>query len=228
MSLATSYTWLAPLYDRVVEAASRNARRTSLAALPRTPSEILLCGVGTGLDLPLEEWLFAHTFPLEARYADLAFAASVWPAAKGVLRRLIELMLAVIVSKLVISIAGSPVCARALTIAILSAVGTMRVHHDVERALAVQQHFTRAVPRHRPEAHQLEHLAQCLRARGGVLDELDAVQAQRVGGPGRCFAADGGGVHAEILRRSTRAVPVDRRPTRDNRAHCAFIAPIEG
>ena len=54
MSLATSYTWLAPLYDRVVEAASRNARRTSLATLPRTPSEILLCGVGTGLDLP---WL---------------------------------------------------------------------------------------------------------------------------------------------------------------------------
>jgi guanine deaminase len=34
--------------------------------------------LGTGLDLPLEEWLFAHTFPLEARYADLAFAASVW------------------------------------------------------------------------------------------------------------------------------------------------------
>jgi len=37
--------------------------------------------------------------------SPLAFAASVWPAAKGVLRRLIELMLAVIVSKLVISIA---------------------------------------------------------------------------------------------------------------------------
>ena len=52
MSLATSYTRLAPLYDRVVEAASRNARRTSLGALPRAHSEILLCGVGTGLDLP--------------------------------------------------------------------------------------------------------------------------------------------------------------------------------
>ena len=37
--------------------------------------------------------------------SPLAFAASVWPAAKGLLRRLIELMLAVIVSKLVISIA---------------------------------------------------------------------------------------------------------------------------
>ena len=37
--------------------------------------------------------------------SPLAFAASVWPAAKGVLRRLMELLLAVIVSKLVISIA---------------------------------------------------------------------------------------------------------------------------
>lgn len=37
--------------------------------------------------------------------SPLAFAASVWPAAKGVLRRLIEVMLAVIVSKFVISVA---------------------------------------------------------------------------------------------------------------------------
>jgi len=34
--------------------------------------------LGTGLDLPLERWLFEYTFPLEARYADLAFARSVW------------------------------------------------------------------------------------------------------------------------------------------------------
>ena len=34
--------------------------------------------LGTGLDLPLEEWLFAYTFPLEARYADEAFADRVW------------------------------------------------------------------------------------------------------------------------------------------------------
>lgn len=34
--------------------------------------------LGTGLDLPLERWLFDHTFPLEARYADPAFAAVVW------------------------------------------------------------------------------------------------------------------------------------------------------
>ena len=34
--------------------------------------------LGTGLDLPLERWLFEYTFPLEARYADDAFAATVW------------------------------------------------------------------------------------------------------------------------------------------------------
>ncbi len=35
--------------------------------------------IGTGLDLPLEKWLFEYTFPLEARYADEAFADAVWP-----------------------------------------------------------------------------------------------------------------------------------------------------
>ncbi len=34
--------------------------------------------LGTGLDLPLEQWLFEHTFPLEARFADTPFAAEVW------------------------------------------------------------------------------------------------------------------------------------------------------
>ena len=34
--------------------------------------------LGTGLDLPLERWLFEYTFPLEARYTDLAFARPVW------------------------------------------------------------------------------------------------------------------------------------------------------
>ena len=34
--------------------------------------------LGTGLDLPLERWLFEYTFPLEARYADVGFAESVW------------------------------------------------------------------------------------------------------------------------------------------------------
>lgn len=34
--------------------------------------------LGTGLDLPLERWLFENTFPLEARYADGSFAQKVW------------------------------------------------------------------------------------------------------------------------------------------------------
>jgi guanine deaminase len=34
--------------------------------------------LGTGLDLPLERWLFEYTFPLEARYADLDYARTVW------------------------------------------------------------------------------------------------------------------------------------------------------
>ena len=34
--------------------------------------------LGTGVDLPLEKWLFDYTFPLEARYADAGFAEMVW------------------------------------------------------------------------------------------------------------------------------------------------------
>jgi len=36
--------------------------------------------LGSALDLPLEEWLHAYTFPLEARYADTAFARGVYAA----------------------------------------------------------------------------------------------------------------------------------------------------
>jgi guanine deaminase len=34
--------------------------------------------LGKALELPLEEWLQAHTFPLEARYADTAYARAVY------------------------------------------------------------------------------------------------------------------------------------------------------
>lgn len=34
--------------------------------------------LGTGLDMPLERWLFEHTFPLEARFSDLGFARPIW------------------------------------------------------------------------------------------------------------------------------------------------------
>lgn len=36
--------------------------------------------LGTSLDVPLEDWLHVHTFPLEARYADTGFAEGVWRA----------------------------------------------------------------------------------------------------------------------------------------------------
>ena len=34
---------------------------------------------GTALDLPLDEWLFTYTFPLEASFADRAVAEAVYP-----------------------------------------------------------------------------------------------------------------------------------------------------
>lgn len=44
--------------------------------------------LGTGLDLPLERWLFDYTFPLEARFADAAFARAVWDQMVPALLRL--------------------------------------------------------------------------------------------------------------------------------------------
>lgn len=57
------------------------------------PSTVLLPGLvdthlhapqwpqlGTGLDLPLETWLFENTFPLEQRLTDPDVAGEVWPA----------------------------------------------------------------------------------------------------------------------------------------------------
>ncbi|HET7775726.1 MAG TPA: class I SAM-dependent methyltransferase [Azospira sp.] len=52
MSLKHSYTLFAPFYDGAVAAATRSARIKSLGALPTAPGEVLLLGVGTGLDLP--------------------------------------------------------------------------------------------------------------------------------------------------------------------------------
>ena len=56
----------------------------------------------------------------------------------------------------------------------------MGIDDDVHAALAVQQHFARAMPGNRLEAHHLQDLAQRLRPGGGVFDELDAGQAERV------------------------------------------------
>jgi ubiquinone/menaquinone biosynthesis C-methylase UbiE len=51
--LLISYSLIAPLYDLVIERPMREARRRSLVALPTdTPKNVLISGVGTGLDLP--------------------------------------------------------------------------------------------------------------------------------------------------------------------------------
>ncbi|HEX6829060.1 MAG TPA: class I SAM-dependent methyltransferase [Burkholderiales bacterium] len=53
MSLKHSYTLIAPLYDAVVERASREPRAQSLRRLPgESRARVLLNGIGTGLDLP--------------------------------------------------------------------------------------------------------------------------------------------------------------------------------
>lgn len=54
MSLKTSYTLLAPLYDLVVGPPLRRIRQASLARLPPYGGlDVLVNGIGTGLDLPL-------------------------------------------------------------------------------------------------------------------------------------------------------------------------------
>ena len=65
--------------------------RSGAARVATPPGSVLIPGLvdlhvhapqwpqlGTGLDLPLERWLFEHTFPLEARFADPSFARPVW------------------------------------------------------------------------------------------------------------------------------------------------------
>jgi ubiquinone/menaquinone biosynthesis C-methylase UbiE len=53
MSLARSYTLIAPVYDLVIARATRRARQINLAPLAEVPpGKVLIAGVGTGLDLP--------------------------------------------------------------------------------------------------------------------------------------------------------------------------------
>lgn len=54
MALKHSYTVLAPVYDLIVDRATRSIRHQSLQRIkPEARTEILLVGVGTGLDIPL-------------------------------------------------------------------------------------------------------------------------------------------------------------------------------
>lgn len=63
MSLRTSYTLLAPVYDLLIGPALARVRERSLARLPDTGAHILINGAGTGLDLPL--------LPAKHRYTAL-------------------------------------------------------------------------------------------------------------------------------------------------------------
>lgn len=60
--LRFSYSLIAPLYDLVIERPMRQARKRSLAALPtEARCQVLVSGVGTGLDLPMLPGLHRYT-----------------------------------------------------------------------------------------------------------------------------------------------------------------------
>ena len=73
--LRMSYTLLAPLYDLGAVYLFRHVRKLSLQSLPDdVPGEVLLSGVGTGLDLPL--------LPGVHRYTALDFNAAMLSRAR--------------------------------------------------------------------------------------------------------------------------------------------------
>lgn len=68
--LRFSYSFIAPIYDLVIELPMRQARKRSLRALPvDAAGRVLLSGVGTGLDLPL--------LPTMHHYVALDFNAAM-------------------------------------------------------------------------------------------------------------------------------------------------------
>lgn len=74
--LRLSYSFIAPLYDLVIERPMREARRLSLAALPTDASKsVLVSGVGTGLDLSF--------LPANHRYTALDFNPAMLSRAKA-------------------------------------------------------------------------------------------------------------------------------------------------
>ncbi|MBC7943994.1 MAG: class I SAM-dependent methyltransferase [Burkholderiales bacterium] len=86
MSLESSYTLLAPMYDFVIERPFRKVRADSLMRLPAKPSTILVNGIGTGLDLP-------H-LPTRHRYTGLDLTAAMLkrarPRIRGVSMNLVQ------------------------------------------------------------------------------------------------------------------------------------------
>ena len=90
-------------------------------------------------------------------------------------------------------------------------------------ALPVEHHLARAVAGHRGEAHRLQQRAEGLRLRGGVLDELDAVHAQRVAGLGNGVGGGAAAHHATSRRKcaSIRAASASR-PVKSLKAPMAW------
>jgi ubiquinone/menaquinone biosynthesis C-methylase UbiE len=73
--LRLSYSLIAPYYDLVISRPSRAARIRSLQSLPTDAArKVLLCGIGTGLDLPL--------LPKLHHYTALDFNAAMLSRAK--------------------------------------------------------------------------------------------------------------------------------------------------
>jgi ubiquinone/menaquinone biosynthesis C-methylase UbiE len=73
--LRLSYSLIAPLYDLIISRPLRAARIRSLRSLPTDAAEmVLLCGIGTGLDLPL--------LPKLHHYTALDFNAAMLSRAK--------------------------------------------------------------------------------------------------------------------------------------------------
>jgi len=73
--LRLSYSVIAPLYDLFVARTLQTARARSLQALPRdTQAQVLISGIGTGLDLPL--------LPTLHRYTALDFNAAMLARAR--------------------------------------------------------------------------------------------------------------------------------------------------
>ncbi len=79
MSLKTSYRFIAPFYDAFIAEATHRARQRSLQRLPQQGIQrVLLCGAGTGLDLPYLPVVHTYT-ALDMTQAMLRRAAQKSP-----------------------------------------------------------------------------------------------------------------------------------------------------
>jgi len=89
MGLRHTYTLIAPIYDALVAPLTVGARRASLSALDATvAADVLLCGIGSGLDIP---WL-----PHRANYTGIDLTPAMLARARrrarhgGLPMRLVE------------------------------------------------------------------------------------------------------------------------------------------